>query len=383
MTQTYALTNCDIYTGETVEYDKALVISGDRIQGLMSRDDIPAAVEQRNLHGLCVAPGFIDVQVNGGGGVLFNDLPDIEGIRRIAAAHQRFGTTDLLPTFITGPADAMWRAARAVEASIKQGIHGVLGIHFEGPFISQSKAGVHDKRFIRSPKREDLEVICSLGRGITLVTCAPEVVPKETINMLVQRGIRVSLGHTDATYEQAVAAFDAGATCATHLYNAMSGITSRAPGVVGASLDHAGSWAGIIVDGFHADFAAVRIAIRAKARRKSILVTDAMPAVGTDGKSFRLGDYNISVDGGRCVTEGGVLAGSALDMATAVRNCVQKVGLPKDEALRMASTYPAAFLSLDSELGRIAPGFRANLVVFNNQIQVAAVVVGGEFQEVA
>lgn len=382
----YALLNCDIYTGAGVEYDKALVVENGYIRGLLPPKDLDAGVDRRDLGGLCVAPGFIDIQVNGGGGVLFNDSPTVDGIKRIVEGHRKFGTTNLLPTYITGPASGMASAVEAVNTAIRGGsVKGVLGLHLEGPFISGAKAGVHDKRFVRGPNEEDVAIMCGLREGALLVTLAPEVVSVETIARLSQSGVLVSLGHTNATCEEAMKALMNGASCVTHLYNAMSALTSRTPGVVGAALDHRESWAGIIIDGFHSDFVSARVAMRAKARRKMMLVTDAMPPVGADDPEagFRLGEYEIRVERGRCVTDDDVLAGSALDMATAVRNCVQKVGLPRDEALRMASTYPAEFLGLGSELGRIAVGYRANLSIFNNQMVVSAVVVEGEYEEVA
>lgn len=382
----YALVNCDIYTGDGVQYDKALVIDNGHIHGLVPLNDLDASVNLRDLGGLCVAPGFIDTQVNGGGGILFNDSPTVEGIERIVEAHRKFGTTNLLPTYITGPPSGMASAIDAVRTAIRDAsVKGVLGIHLEGPFINEAKAGVHDKRFVREPNEEDLALMCGPREGVMVVTVAPEVALAETIERLSKAGVLVSLGHTNGTCEEAMRALTRGASCVTHLYNAMSALTSRAPGVVGAALDHRESWVGIIVDGFHSDFVSARVAMRAKASRKMMLVTDAMPPVGI-GESdagFQLGDYKIHVEGGRCVTDDGVLAGSTLDMATAVRNCVQKVGLPKDEALRMASTYPAEFLGLGAELGRIAPGYRANLTILNNQMVVSGVVVEGEYQEVA
>lgn len=382
----YALVNCDIYTGDGVEYNQALLIQDGRIHGMVPLDQLDPRIEQRDLHGSCVTPGWIDIQVNGGGGVLFNDSPTIEGLRCIVEAHQTYGTTNLLPTFITGPASDMLDAVQAVDAAMRtKAVRGILGIHLEGPFINHTRAGVHDRSCIREPNDEDLSIIRRLRDGVVLLTLAPEVASTEVIRRLSTDGILVSLGHTDATCEEAMAALNAGASCVTHLYNAMSQLTSRAPGVVGAALDHRDSWAGIILDGFHCDFVAARVAIRAKARRKTLLVTDAMPPVGLrePDLGFRLGPYEIKVKDGRCVTDDGVLAGSALDMATAVRNCVQKLGLPKDEVFRMASTYPAEFLGLGSELGRVARGYRANLTILNNQMLVSAVVVEGEYRDVA
>lgn len=376
----YALTNCDIFTGTSVKRDMAVLIDGNRIRGLLSRCQVPPDVPKRDLKGWSVAPGFIDVQVNGGGGVLFNETPTIEGIKAVTKAHRRFGTTNLLPTYITGPNEGMQQAASAVARCIEcDSVRGVLGIHFEGPFIAPRKAGIHDLALIRLPNDTDLDTVFSLDQGITLITAAPEIVNPKTIRRLCERGALVSLGHTDATYEVAAAAFSAGALGVTHLYNAMSPLTARAPGVVGAALASRHAWAAIIADGHHVDFAAIRVALHAKDRGKVLLVTDAMPPVGCNQSRYRLGPYDVHVHDGRCLTPDGVLAGSALDMATAVRNCVNEIGISKDEALRMASTYPANFLGLGNELGHIKENYRANLAVFDNQIAVKAVIVEGEF----
>lgn len=375
----YALVNCSIYTGREVVQDKSLLIEGATVHSVISNNALPPGTEVIDLGGQSVAPGFIDIQVNGGGGKLFNASPDIQTLRQIVQAHRRFGTTGLLPTFVTGDPGSMRRAVQAVRDYLDQGQPGVLGMHFEGPFISPEKPGAHDRRYIRPPGNDDIEIICSLRRGLTLLTLAPEVIPPDLISTLAGRGLLLSLGHSNATYRQARGAFAAGIRCTTHLFNAMSQFTSREPGVVGAALDDSDAWAGIIVDGHHVDFAAVRVAWRAKQRGKMLLVTDAMPPVGSTVTSFKLGEYLIDVREGRCVTPGGVLAGSTLDMATAVRNCVQKVGIPADEGLRMASTYPAEFLGLGNVLGCIAPGYRANLAIFDDQMHVSAVVLEGEY----
>lgn len=380
-----AFVNADIYTGHGVEYKKALLVDEvkGRIRGLVPYSEVPAEAQVKDLQGFSIAPGFIDIQVNGGGGVLFNDTPSVDGIRKIVEAHRRFGTTDLLPTFITGSKTQMEKAFKAVRKYLESGGQGVLGIHLEGPFINPKKAGVHNKQFIREFSKEDWEVISSLRPEITLLTLAPEVVSAEQISQIAEEGIKISLGHSLATYEQAISAVKAGAKGFTHLFNAMSAFQSRAPGMVGAAFDCENAWAGIIVDGFHVHFASVRVAMRAKGTKKMLLVTDAMPPVGNpdEDKSFQLGEYHIYVENGRCVTADGVLAGSALDMATAVRNCVQHVGIPKDEALRMASTYPAQFLGVDDHLGYIEAGYKANLVILNNQMQVVSTVVNGNHQE--
>lgn len=375
----YALANCDIYTGDEVLFDRAVMIRDSIIEAIVPFEEIPGDARRIDLGGQIVAPGFIDVQVNGGAGRLFNNSPTVAALEAIVEGHRKFGTTDLLPTFITGDRAKMQGAALCVQAWLERGSPGVLGIHFEGPFISPDKTGVHDKKYVRPATDEDLAIITSVNGGVTLVTLAPEIIDFSIIRSLSGKGVLISAGHSGSTYEVASKALEGGVKCTTHLFNAMTQFSSREPGLVGAALDHRHSWASIIVDGHHVHFASVRVAWRAKERGKLFLVTDAMPPVGSpDMREFSLGPHEIRVEGGRCITKDGVLAGSALDMATAVRNCIQKVGIPTDEALRMASTYPAEFLGLGKSLGRIRPGYRANLAIFNNQIRVSSVVVNGE-----
>ena len=378
-----ALTNCDIYTGDEVLSEHALVVSDGTITDVIPFRDVPSDVEVLNLDGQSVAPGFIDLQVNGGGDALFNDDPSRDQIRRIVLAHRQFGTTDILPTYITGPVDGMLSAIGAVEQYEADGLEGVLGIHFEGPAINAAKAGVHDKHWIRTDHLEELLTVyhrASERLQAVLVTLAPEVVGHEFVHELRSCGVRVAAGHTDATGEQITAALDQGLSLGTHVWNAMSPLTSRDPGVVGALLHDDRVWCDFIADGYHVDFTTLSIAVRAKPRGRAFLVTDAMSPVGGKRGGYRLGPFDVRVEEGRCVTEDGTLAGSALDLATAVRNCIQIMGVPKDEALRMASLYPAQYLGVDDRLGRIRRGYKAHIAVFDNEIHVSNVLVEGELQ---
>lgn len=369
-----ALFNARLLTPDGLTPTGALLIEGGRIVEVVQQ--VPESARAVDLGGGILAPGFIDVQVNGGGGLLFNDAPHIEAVERIARAHRRFGTTGLLPTFITGPEEGMALAAKAVGEAIDARIPGVLGIHFEGPHISAARRGVHDETQIRAAA-DGAAYPMSEG-GITLVTLAPECVSPAAIEAMVAQGVIVSAGHTEADYATMAAAFTVGVTGATHLFNAMAPLGSRAPGPIGAALTNDKVWCGIIVDGHHVHYKSVEIAWRAKPRGKLMLVTDAMSPVGASLTSFTLGDRPVMVENGRCVTEEGRLAGSALDMAQAVRNCVNHVGIPLDEALRMASTYPADFLGLSRKLGRLAPGCDANLVLLDDALQVRATWIEGE-----
>ena len=359
-----ALVNGRVLTDAGLESGVTVVIDGERIVEVATSR--VGADRTHDLQGRVLAPGFIDCQVNGGGGVLFNDKPTVDGVRRIAQAHRRFGTTGMLPTLISDDAAVMRKAVDAVAEAIAQRVPGILGIHLEGPFLSAPKKGIHDSAKFRIPDAADVALIAQGNAGRTLLTVAPEEVSPSIVGELSKRGVVVAAGHTSATYEQTRAALDAGLRGFTHLYNAMSPLQSREPGAVGAALDDAQSWCGIIVDGYHVHPAALRVALHAKPRGKVFLVTDAMPPVGADDPTFRLNGETITCKDGKCTNEAGTLAGSALDMAAAVRNTVDTLGVDLAEALRMASQYPAAFVGLERTHGRIAPGFAADLVVFEN-----------------
>jgi N-acetylglucosamine-6-phosphate deacetylase len=315
-------------------------------------------------------PGFIDTQVNGGGGVLFNDTPDVATIEAIGRAHRRFGTTSFLPTLISDDLGVVADAVAAVDAAMAAGVPGVEGLHIEGPFISQARKGAHDSSHIRALRPEHVALLSSLQRGRTLVTLAPERASPDTIAQLHQAGVVIAAGHSNATYAEIVDALARGVRGFTHLFNAMSPLQSREPGVVGAALHDRDSWCAIIVDGWHVHPVTLQIALASKRHERFMLVTDAMPNVGAELASFQLQGRRIDVVDGRCVDEQGTLSGSALDMASAVRNAVHMLGLPIETAVRMASTYPAEFLGLGDSLGRIAPGYRANLVLADERLQV-------------
>lgn len=344
--------------------DVAVLVDGARISAIVAATDprVAAADHVHDLDGRHLLPGFIDVQVNGGGGVLFNDDPGVETIARIGAAHARFGTCGFLPTLVSDDLATMRAAIAAVDAAIVQGVPGVLGIHLEGPYIAPARRGAHDPRQFRVPGADEIELVCSLRHGVTVLTLAPECVTPALVHEFSRRGVLVCLGHSDASHAQARAALDAGARGFTHLYNAMSPLQGRAPGMVGAALEDRDSWCGIIVDGHHVDAASLRVALAAKPRGKLMLVTDAMPPVGADAADFMLAGQPVSVRDGRCVNAAGSLAGSALDMATALRNAMAWLDVSLAEAARMAATYPARFLGLAQRSGRIAAGCRADLL---------------------
>jgi N-acetylglucosamine-6-phosphate deacetylase len=366
-----------VFDGAITHADAAVLILGDRIERVVQRVDLPADLPVYQLpQGVWLAPGFIDLQVNGGGDVLFNDAPTPQAIRRIAAAHRRFGTTGLLPTLISDSPAKMVAAVTAVEALA--GVEpSVLGIHLEGPFLSPEKAGVHALNHLRHPTAEDLHLISARRQGTTLVTLAPEQVRSDFIRKLARAGVRVALGHSMATYAQTREAIATGLTGFTHLFNAMRGLESREPGPIVAALECDDVWYGLIVDGIHVAPPMLQLALWGRGR--PILVTDAMPPVGSTRATFQLNGDTITVRDGRCTRQDGRLAGSSLDMATAVRNCVRLLGVPLTDALRFASTHPAQFLGLDDKLGKLAPGLRADLVAIHcESFQVHHTWVAGE-----
>jgi N-acetylglucosamine-6-phosphate deacetylase len=374
-----AFVNADVLTPAGRERGRAVLVAGGRIEQVLADDDARLRdADVVDLGGRLLAPGFIDCQVNGGGGVLFNDAPDVDTIRRIGAAHARFGTTGFLPTLISDDLDVMRAAIAAVAQAIEENVPGVLGIHLEGPFLAPERRGIHDAGRFIVPGAAELALACSLAQGRTLLTLAPERVAPEAVAQLVRAGVVVALGHTAADYPTTQRALAAGARGFTHLFNAMTPLQSREPGVVGAALDDARSWCGLIVDGFHVHPAVLRIALAAKPRGKLFLVTDAMPPVGSACERFELNGQTITCRDGRCVNADGTLAGSALDMAGAVRNTIAQTDVDPAEALRMASAYPADFLGLAATHGHIAAGTRADFVVLNEALNVGETWIGGE-----
>jgi len=372
------LRNGRILVGEDFRDDVSVLVEDGVVSAVLDAGQAVQADAEVDLHGGWLMPGFIDVQVNGGGGVLFNNQTDVDALRAIMAGHRRFGTTGMLPTLISDDAAVMVRAVQATREAIAAGVPGILGIHLEGPYIAPARKGTHDAGKFRVPDADEVRMVTALDNGITLITLAPEQVPLATIRQMVANGAIVAAGHTAATYEQTRAGLDAGISGFTHLYNAMSPLQGREPGAVGAALDDAGSWCGVIVDGVHVHPASLRVALAAKPRGKVLLVTDAMPMVGSDSPAFELYGEVITAVDGVVRNAAGSLAGSALDMATAVRNTVSLLGLSLAEASRMASTYPAQFLGLGARYGRIAAGYAADFVLLDAQLQVQTTWIAGQ-----
>ncbi|WP_428818903.1 N-acetylglucosamine-6-phosphate deacetylase [Microbulbifer sp. MCCC 1A16149] len=360
-----------LFDGEELRSDVALTIEGGKVVTLGGE----AAADAVYLKGL-LAPGLIDVQVNGGGGALFNNDTTVNALGKMSAAHARFGTTGFMPTLITDQVDVMQRAADAVSAALKEGVPGVLGVHFEGPHLSTPKKGTHEEKFIRPLSDEELAIYAREDLGLKMVTLAPENVSPADIQKLVDLGVKVCLGHSNADGKTAAAAVAAGATGFTHLYNAMSPLHSRDPGMVGTALISDGCWCGLIADGHHVSAEAMTLALKAKPRGKIMLVTDAMSLVGSDEMSFPLFERIVTRDGDKLTSTTGELAGSHLDMIGAVRNIRDWCDVELTEALRMAGLYPAQFLG--STGGRIQQGKPADFILIDDELQVQKTWINGQ-----
>ena len=342
-----------------------------------SRRSLPK-LDQRPLRGGLLVPGFIDVQVNGGGGALLNDNPTIDTIRRIAESHRKFGTTGMLPTVITDAPEVLSKAIASVKAARAESVPGVLGIHIEGPFLDKERKGAHEAKFIRAMTQEDVERITALDCGSVMLTLAPNRVSPDLIKALTEKGVLVSLGHSEAQHSEVIAALASGARAFTHVFNAMSQMNGREPGMAGAALSDRESFCGLIADGYHVHDAAMKVALAAKPRGRIMLVTDAMPTAARGPDSFALQGRAVHLVNGKLVLDNGTLAGSNLTMDEAVRYCVERLGVSLEDALRMASLNPATLLRRDHELGRIKSGYLANLVHLSDDLRVLETWIDGK-----
>jgi len=362
---------------------KAVLVEGNVIRDIVSMDSLGSEMQKVDAREHLLAPGYIDLQVNGGGGALLNEKPSIEVVRKIASSHRAFGTTGMLPTVITDNLATVKEAVAAVAAARQQNVPGILGVHVEGIYIDTPKRGAHPASFIR-PVENDAQISAEIAWlktancGDVMFTISPNKISPAVIADLAKSGIIVALGHSEASYAQAVAALAAGARGFTHLYNAMSPLTHRQPGMVGAALADAESFCGIIADGHHVEPAALKIAIAAKQRGKVVLVTDAMPTAAGGPLQFNLLGQPAVVKDGRLELPDGTLAGSNITMDQAVRFAIDELDVEIGEALRMASLYPAAFIRRDKEYGRVAPGYRASLVLLDKRMRVRTTWIDGQ-----
>lgn len=379
-----ALVGARIFTGEEFLDDYALVLTGEKIDTLLPRAQLDSSIPQTLLVGGVLAAGFIDLQVNGGGGAFFTNDTSVSAIQTILDGHRPTGTTSLLPTLISDTREVHQAGVKAVADAVAAGMKGVLGVHVEGPFFDMARRGAHNERYIRAMEQADIDWLVASVKGQhdfkVMLTLAPEHAAPGQIKQLTSAGVVICAGHTDAHYESVVNALKEGLSGFTHLYNAMRPTTGREPGVVGAALEDANSWCGIIIDTYHVHAASARIAYSAKPKGKMYLVTDAMSTVGSPEKSFQIYGETIYEKDGCLVNAEGRLAGSAIGMIDAVRLNTTWVGVELAESLRMASLYPAQFMQVDDYLGRIASGYRADLVHFTDDYRVTHTWVAGDFQ---
>lgn len=362
-----------IFDGDQFLTDQVLTIEDGKITAI----DSNTALVDEVATGL-VVPGYIDLQVNGGGGALFNASPSLDNIKTIIAAHSQFGTTGMLPTLITDKVEVMAQAADAMAQAIAEKVPGILGIHFEGPHLSVAKKGAHSAEYIRPITDQEWTILERKDIGQILVTLAPETVPVADIERMVSLGIKVCLGHTNADYQTAQAAIDSGADGFTHLFNAMSPIQGREPGVTGCALLNDQTSCGIIIDGHHVDYTSFKLALKAKPAGSIFLVTDAMPPVGTADNEFDFFDRKVYLNDGKLTSTTGELAGSVLDMATAVKNTHLDVGLALDEALKMATIYPATYINQESSRGKLQLGYYADFVVLDDNFVTQSTWIEGQ-----
>ncbi|NMF86242.1 N-acetylglucosamine-6-phosphate deacetylase [Nodosilinea sp. P-1105] len=359
----YALTHCLLYTGSRELRHHALVIDGDRIVDLVPEAHLGDSIPTLDGQGWVACPGFIDLQLNGCGGVMFNDTITADALATMHRTNLQSGTTSFLPTLITTTDQAMDQAIALMSAGSLA--PGVLGLHLEGPYLNPKRCGIHNPGYVRPVATAMVEAIATAGPDrVKLVTLAPEVTPAPVIQRLHQAGIVVSAGHSEASFEAALAGFEAGVTMVTHLFNAMTPWLGRSPGLVGATLSQSQIYASIIADGHHVHYGSISLAQKIK-QDKLVLVTDATPPVGTTLDSFVIGGQEVFYQDGKCLSADGTLGGSALTMIEAVKNCVTQVGLPLGEALRMATLYPARAIRVDDKLGLLSPGYQANVTLFD------------------
>ena len=383
MTKKKSFVGATIFDGFKRHLNAALIIKNSKVVEIIPEEKVDPKTEQIVLAGGLLTPGFVDLQVNGGGGVLFNDNPSLENLKTICEAHAKLGSTSIMPTLISDSPEVKKRAISTITDALDKQVNGLVGLHLEGPHLALARKGAHEERFIRPMKEFDCLELESLANKISklMLTIAPEAVSPQQITRLSKAGAIISLGHTDCTFNQAAEAVDAGATCATHLFNAMSPFGSREPGLVGAVLDSGRLFSGIIADGFHVNKASINLALRAKKGPGALfLVSDSMSTVGSDQKHFFLNDRLITRSQGKLILEDGTLAGADIHLSDAVKYMVNEVGISQDDAIRMASLIPAKVLGVESEIGCLAPDTRADFLWMKNDLEIEKVWVGGNEQ---
>lgn len=383
MTKKKSFVGATIFDGFNRHLNSALIIMNGKVVEIIPEEKVDPSTDQIVLAGGLLTPGFVDLQVNGGGGVLFNDNPSLENLKTICEAHAKLGTTSMMPTLISDSPEVHKRAISVIIDALYYPIKGLVGLHLEGPHLAVARKGAHEERFIRPMKELDCLELESLANKVRnlMLTIAPEAVLPQQITRLSNAGAVISLGHTDCTFNQAADAVDAGATCATHLFNAMSPFGSREPGLVGAVLNSGKLFSGIIADGFHVNKISINLALQAKKAPGALfLVSDSMSTVGSEQTHFFLNDRLITRSQGKLILEDGALAGADISLSDAVRYMVNEVGILQDDAIRMASLIPAKVLGMESEIGCLMPDAQADFLWMKNDLEIEKVWVGGKEQ---
>lgn len=377
----FAFDGADIFDGSKIVSNHALLVQGGVVRGIVARADVPEKARIDRLGGGTLVPGYVDLQVNGGGGVMFNDAPSLATLKVIARAHARLGATAILPTLITDTPDKTRAAIAAVGEAVEKNIPGIKGLHLEGPHLSQARKGAHDGDLIRPMTGTDVATLLEAAARLPVlkVTIAPESVTFAQMKRLADAGILLSLGHTDASHATCVRAFENGVSCATHLFNAMSQLGNREPGLVGAVLGAGGVWAGMIADKVHVHPETMGAALRAKRGPGRIfLVSDAMATAGSEIESFVLNGRRIGREGGRLTLADGTLAGADLALSTAIGNLVRACDLPLQAALGMATSVPAGVIGLGRMLGHLGTGRAADFVHLGDDLDLRGVWMKGK-----
>jgi len=372
-----ALIGAQLFSGKEFFDNRALLIDGENIIDVINEHDIPNNFEIQKLNGGILSPGFIDLQVNGGGGKLFNNSPDKESLNAIIEAHQHFGTTSIMPTVISDSLNVLKRCATTISEEIENN-KSLLGVHIEGPFFNVKYRGVHQKQYINTINSDYLNLFESLQDFPVMLTLAPECISTKQLKHLKSLGFKILAGHTDASYDQLEEAIKYGLDGFTHLFNAMGQISAREPGVVGSALTFDNTTASIIVDLHHVHPSLIQMVYKQKPQGKLFFVSDSMATIHHGEPSFELYDEVVSESNGRIINSEGKLAGSSITQIDAIKNAYQSCNIPLNEALAMASRYPAEYLGVANYLGSLESGYRADLTHFSLDFQVQNVWVAGK-----
>ena len=366
-----ALINAKIFDGHEFLVHHAVIIDDHKIEVILPENQVLDSIQKVDLQGNTLCAGFIDFQMYGGDTSFFVKDLSFDSLQNLIDTHLQDGTTSIVPTLYSTSLERILKAIEVVKSWIDSGRSGIAGIHIEGPYINIEKRGAHSENVVRVPTKTELEQIIEASKGLkTVMTIAPEIWPEDLLEILEESELITSLGHSNATYSQCQKYFKK-IGLVTHLYNAMRPFESREVGVVGAVLDHQNVSASIIVDGFHCDFAAVRIAKNIMQERL-FLISDASFAKPKFSR-FEFGDFTANFDGQRFLNDEGKLAGSAITLLDAVRNCVNKVGIPLEETLRMATLYPAKHLNLEHQIGKISAGYQADMILLSPSLELLQV----------